>query len=120
MGSAFKYKSQVGCFQRLKNRAIYVTKCLKKYDLVSQHCQQLNWLPTSHQIKFKSVCAMYRFYHHGHQPCMFFNPPIVFGAHHFCNTCCKDSFVDLLTCRLTTSYLTVFLFICFFMVELLN
>ena len=29
--------SQVGRLQRLQNRAIRVTKCLKKYDHVSQH-----------------------------------------------------------------------------------
>ena len=92
--------SQVGRLQRLQNRAIRITKCLKKYDHVSQHRQQLKWLPISHQIKFRSACAMYRYYH---QPCMIFDPPIVFGARHCYNSRCKDSFANLLTCRLTTT-----------------
>ena len=51
-------------------------------------------------ISSDQVCAMYRYYH---QPCMIFDPPIVFGARHCYNTRCKDSFVNLLTCRLTTT-----------------
>ena len=96
-------KSQVACLQRLQNRAIRVTKCLRKYDHVSLHCLQLNWLPISHQIMFKPSCAMYRYYHDGHQPCLTFDPPIVFGACHSYNTRCKDSFANLLTCRLSTT-----------------
>ena len=69
-------KSQVAYLQRLQNRAIRVTKCLRKYDHVSLHCLQLNWLPISHQITFKSCCAMYRYYHNGHRPCVIFDPPI--------------------------------------------
>ena len=41
-------------------RAIHVTKCLRKYDHISLHRLQLNWLPISHQIMFnKSSCAIY-------------------------------------------------------------
>ena len=96
-------KSQVGHLQRLQNRAIRVTKCLGKYDHVTQHRQQLNWLPISHQIKLKSICAMYRYCHHALHPCLIFDPPVVFLAHHCYNTRCKESFVNLLTCRFTTT-----------------
>ena len=95
--------SQVAQLQRLQNRAIHVTKCLRKYDHVSLHYLQLNWLPISHQIMFKSSCAMYRYYHYGHQPCLIFDPPIVFGAHHSYNTRCKDSFANMLICHLSTT-----------------
>jgi len=96
-------KSQVTRLQHLQNRAIRITKCLKKYDHVSLHHLQLRWLPVSHQIMFRSSCAMYRYYHHDHQPCLSFVPPILFGAHHRYNTCCEDSFANLLFCRLSTT-----------------
>ena len=96
-------KSQVACLQCLQNRAIRITKYLKKYDHVSLHCLQLRWLLVSHQIMFRSSCAMYRYYHHDHQPCLSFVPPILFGAHHRYNTCCEDSFANLLFCRLSTT-----------------
>jgi len=76
---------------------------LKKYDHVSLHCLQLIWLPVSHQIMFKSSYAMYRYYHHDHQPCLSFVPPILFGAHHRYNTYCEDSFANLLFCHLSTT-----------------
>ena len=44
----------------------------------------------------------YYVYHHGNQPCMIFDPPIVFEAPHCYNTRCKDSFANLATCGLTT------------------
>ena len=91
-------RSQVARLQHLQNRAIRVRKCLRKYDHVSLHRLQLNWLPISHQIMFKLSCAMYHYYHYGHQPSLIFDPPTVFGAHHSYNTCCKDSFANLLTC----------------------
>ena len=42
------------CLQHLQNRAIRVTKSLRKYDHVSTHRNNLNWLPISHQIKFRN------------------------------------------------------------------
>ena len=35
---------QIKHLQRLQNRNIHVTKCLRKYNHVSEHRQQLNWL----------------------------------------------------------------------------
>ena len=96
-------RSQMARLQRLQNRAIHVTKCLRKYDHISLHRLQLNWLPISHQIMFKSSCAMYHYYHYGHQPCLIFDPPIVFGAHHSYNTRCKYNFAKLLTCYLSST-----------------
>ena len=43
-------QSQLAHLQRLQNRCIRVTKCLRKYDHVSNHRQHLNWLPVSDQI----------------------------------------------------------------------
>ena len=40
---------------------------------------------------------------HAHQPCLIFDPPIMFGGRHCYNTRCKDSFANLMTCRLTTT-----------------
>ena len=45
-------KSQVARLQRLQNRGIRITRCLRKYDHVTLHRRQLNWLPISHQIMF--------------------------------------------------------------------
>jgi len=96
-------KSQVACLQHLQNRAIGVTKCLKKYDHVSLHRLQLRWLLVSHQIMFKSSCAMYHYYYHDHQPCLSFVTPFLFGAHHRYNTRCEDSFANLLIFCLSTT-----------------
>ena len=38
---------------------VWVTKSLRKYDHVSSHCHDLNWLSVSHQIKLRSVCATF-------------------------------------------------------------
>ena len=89
--------------QHLQNRGIHITRCLRRYDHVTLHCPQLNWLPISHQIMLKSVCAMYRYYHHDKQPCLLLDPPIVSGAQHNYNTRCKDSFANPTSFHLSTT-----------------
>ena len=67
-------KSQVARLQRLQNRGIRITRCLRKYDHVTLHHCQLNWLPISHQIMFKSSCAVYHHYHYDKKPCLLLEP----------------------------------------------
>ena len=109
-------KSQVAHLQHLQNRVIRITVCLRKYDHVYLHRCQLNWLPISHQIMFKSSCAMYRHYHHDKQPCLLLNPPIVFEAQCSYNTQCKDCFANPPSYRLSTTK-KIFPFLCYNMVE---
>ena len=74
--------SQVARLQRLQNRAIHVTKCLRKYDHVSLHRLQLNWLPISNQIMFKIFLCYILLLPLWPSIMSNFRPPIVFGAHH--------------------------------------
>jgi len=69
-------KSQVSHLQQ--TRAVQVAKSLQKYDHISTHHGNLNWLPISHQIMFKSVCAMFCYYHQG-EGCLLLDPPIQYG-----------------------------------------
>ena len=89
--------------KRLQNKAIRITMCLRKYDHVSLYRCQLNWLPISYHIMFKSSCAMYRHYYHDKQHCLLLNPPIVFGAQHSYNTRCKDCFANPPSYHLSTT-----------------
>ena len=79
-------KTQMAHLRNPQNRGIHITRCLRKYNHVTLHRHQLNWLPISDQIMFKSVCAMYCHYHYDKQTCLLLDPPIVFGAQHDNNT----------------------------------
>ena len=96
-------KSQVAHLQRLQNRAICVTRCLRKYDHASSHRLQLNWLPIPDQTKLKSSCVMYCYYHYNSKSCLTFDPPIQFSPQHDYHTCCKGSFANLPACRLSAT-----------------
>ena len=84
------------------------------YYHVSGHHRQLNWLPVSDQIKFKHTCAMFCYYHKNTKPCLVLDPPISFGPQHSYHTHCKDSFANLQTCHLSSTF---FPSICHFLVE---
>ena len=71
-------KCQVSRLQQLQNRAVRVTKSLRKYDRVSSHRHNLNWLPVSHQIKLRSVCVMFRYYYQ-RGTYLQLDPPIQYG-----------------------------------------
>ena len=60
---------QVARLQHLQNRAVRVTKSLRKYDRISAHPNNLNWLPISHQIRLRRVCAMFRYYRQKENVC---------------------------------------------------
>ena len=63
--------------QRMQNRAVRLCCNLRKYDHVSAFYHKLNWLPLPCFIQFKSLCLMYRQYHHF--KCIPLEPPIIFG-----------------------------------------
>ena len=63
--------------QRMQNRAVRLCCNLRKHDHVSAFYHQLNWLPLSCFIQFKSLCLMYCQYHHF--KCIPLEPPIAFG-----------------------------------------
>ena len=64
--------------QRMQNRAVRLCCNLRKYDHISAFYHKLNWLPLPCFIQFKSLCSMYRQYHHF--KCIPLEPPIVFGG----------------------------------------
>ena len=95
-------KCQVTRLQRLHNRAIRVTKSLRKYDHISRHRNNLNWLPISYQIKFRSIHAMLRYYRQD-IGCLLLDPPIQFGRQHSYQTRCRENFANVAMCRLTST-----------------
>ena len=45
--------------ERMKNWAVRMTMGLSRFDHVSQHHQQFNWLPVKKLIQFQSCCLMF-------------------------------------------------------------
>ena len=76
-----------------------------KYDHVSTHRNtrrnNLNWLPISHQIKFRSIHAVLRYYHQN-TGCLLLDPPIQFGRQHSYQTRCRENFASVALCRLAS------------------
>ena len=64
--------------QGMQNRAVRLCCNLRKYDHVSTFYHKLNWMPLPCFIQFKSLCSMYRQYHHF--KCIPLEPPIIFGG----------------------------------------
>ena len=94
-------KCQVSRLQQLQNRAVWVTKSLRKYDRVSSHCHNLNWLPVSHQIKLRSVCVMFRYcYQRG--TCLQLDTPIQYGWRHSYLTR-RGNFASITLCCLAST-----------------
>ena len=93
---------QVFRLQRLQNRAVRVTKSLQKYDHISAHSNNLNWLPISHQIRLRSVCAMFHYYRQGRR-CLLLDPPIQFGQQHLYQTHCRKDFASVALCHLAST-----------------
>ena len=93
---------QVSCLQHLQNRAVRVTKSLRKYNHVSVHRNNLNWLPISHQIKLRSISAMFRYYCQGGR-CLLLDPPIQYGRQHLYRTRCREYFASVALCRLAST-----------------
>ena len=61
----------------------------------------LNWLPISHQIKFRSIHAVLRYYRQD-IGCLLLDPPIQFGRQHSYQTRCRENFASVAMCRLTS------------------
>ena len=92
-------KVAVSRLQRLQNRAVRITKSLRKYDHVSHHRKTLNWLSVASLIQYRSLCAMYHQCHPSHA--VLLDPPIVFGPQHKHYTRCHQHFANLDRCRLS-------------------
>ena len=92
-------KSQVARLQRLQNRAIRVTKCLRKYDHVLLTVFNLTSYPDQIEIFVCYVTLL----HYNSKLCLTFDPPIQFGPQHGYHTHCKGSFANLPTCHLSTT-----------------
>ena len=76
-------KSQLDRLQHLLNWGVRITASLWKYDHVSYHHHQLNWLSLSSLIKYHSLCVMHKLYCGTNVPP---NPPIMFGSSHTYST----------------------------------
>ena len=93
--------SQVSRPQNIQNRAIWVTRSLRKYNHISMHRNALKWLPISYQIKLRSVAAMSRYYRQ--KGCLPFHPPILYGWQHSYWTHCREYFASVDLCRLAST-----------------
>ena len=81
---------------------IRATKSLQKYDHISRHRNNLNWLPISYQIKFRSIHAMLLYYRQD-IGCLLLDPPIQFGRQHSYQTRCRENFASVAMCRLAST-----------------
>ena len=70
-------KVQLNRLQHLHNWGVRISAGLQKYDHLSHHRHQLNWLSVSSLLKFRSLCVMHKIYHHNNVP---LDPPITFGS----------------------------------------
>ena len=88
MGSlAILSKFQLHRLQHLHNWGVCITASLRKYDHVSYHRCQLNWLSLPSLIKYRSLCVMHKIYYGP------LNPPIIFGSSHTYSI--LDGLIDL-------------------------
>ena len=93
-------KSQLNRLQNLHNWGVRITACLQKYDHVSYHRHQLNWLSVSSMIRYRSLCVMHGIYHHNNVP---FDPPIIFGSTHAYRTRWSERLIQPVYCRLSAT-----------------
>ena len=70
-------KFQLNRLQHLHNWGVCITASLRKYDHVSYHRYQLNWLSLPSLIEYRSLCVMHKIYRDTNVP---LTPPIVFGS----------------------------------------
>ena len=95
---------QVAGLQHLQNGAVRVTKSLRKYDRVSAHRNNLNWLPISHQIKLRSsyMCDVSLL---SSGRCLLLDPPIhdQYGRLHLYRTRCREDFASVALCRFAST-----------------
>jgi len=83
----------------MQNRAIRITKSLHKYDHVTLHCRELNWLPISLMVQLQSIAAMSHYFQQ--RETLQLDPPILFGHQHSNGTCCSDCFANPYTYQLS-------------------
>ena len=91
-------KDQISRLQRMQNRAVRITKSLRKSDHVSAHRKDLCWLSIPDMIQLQSVAAMYHYYKR--KEVLKLDPPIVFGRQHSYDTRCGDYFANICSTKL--------------------
>ena len=78
--------------QRMQNRAVRITKSLRKYDHVSCHRRELKWLPIASMVQLQSITAMSRYLHQGKT--LQLDPPILLGWQHSYATRCSNYYAN--------------------------
>ena len=76
------------------------TASLQKYNHVSYHRHQLNWLSLPSLIKYHSLCVMHKIHYGTNVP---LNPPITFGSSHTYSTRWSDRFIQPVYCQMSTT-----------------
>ena len=92
--------SKLNRLQHLHNWGVRITASLRKYDHVSYHRHQLNWLSLPSLIEYPSLCVMHQIYRDTNVP---LNPPIKFGSNHAYHTRWSDRFIQPVYCRLSAT-----------------
>ena len=93
-------ESQLNRLQNLHKWGVRITACLRKYDHVTYHRHQLNWLSVSSMIRYRSLCVMHGIYHHNN---VSFDLPIIFGSTHAYRTRWSERLIQQAYCRLSAT-----------------
>ena len=62
----------------------------------------LNWLPISHEIRLRSVCAVFHYYHQ-ERSCLLLDPHIQFRWQYLYQIRCRKDFASVALCRLAST-----------------
>ena len=73
---------------------------LHKFDHVSEHRANFDWLSVSSLIKYCCLCALYKIYM-GDGTML--DPPVVFGTNHKYHTRSSQKFIQPAFCRLSST-----------------
>ena len=92
--SLYQHNSQ--CLPRLQNCAVRLIFSLHKFDYVSEHYKQLQWLDLDQLIQFRLVCVMFHQYHRSRGILLL--PPIEFGTLTPCFTRTQPHFANPYKC----------------------
>ena len=102
---------QVSHLQHLQNAAVRVTKSLRKYDRISTHRNNLNWLPISHQIRlwssyvqcFVIIVRKENIFYWTHPFTLVGSSLAWLGRQHLYQACCRKDFASVALCRLAST-----------------
>ena len=86
--------------QRLHNWGVGITASLHKFDHVSEHRANFDWLSVSSLIKYRCLCALHKIYM-GDGTML--DPPVVFGTDHKYHTRSSQKLIQPAFCRLSST-----------------